>query len=159
MKKRVLLCLLALLCAVVMLTFTISAEELSGICGENLTWTLKDGTLTISGEGPMAEDSDMQWWDYRKEIKHVIIEDGVTAISHSAFSNLQELTSVTIPESVCKIGSYAFNYCVSLTSVTLPDGITELEQSSFARCSGLTEIKLPAELTVIGNSVFDPAPV
>ena len=108
MKKRIVLVLAALLCMTALLCFAASAEEISGTCGENLTWTFKDGTLTISGTGEMASDADLIWWDYRKEIKQVVIEDGVTEISHSAFSNLRELTSATIPESVNKIGSYAF---------------------------------------------------
>ena len=33
------------------------AAASSGTCGENLTWTLEDGVLTISGSGKMADYS------------------------------------------------------------------------------------------------------
>ena len=36
--------------------------EASGKCGDNLTWTLKDGTLTISGTGEM--------WDYEHSSRY-----------------------------------------------------------------------------------------
>ena len=82
MKKRVLLCLLALMCAVVMLAFNISADETSGTCGENLTWTFSDGTLTISGTGEMKNYSTsmhpmytVPWVDYIENIEKVVVEE------------------------------------------------------------------------------------
>ena len=54
MKKRILSLLLVLCLAVGMFPAASAAEAASGTCGENLSWTLdSEGTLTISGEGPM----------------------------------------------------------------------------------------------------------
>ena len=54
-----------------------AATTAGGTCGENLTWTLDDqGTMTISGTGEMKSYNitlDVPWYDYRKEIKQVII--------------------------------------------------------------------------------------
>lgn len=55
-KVLVLLALLAAACC--LLTFSAAAESAaaSGICGENLTWTLDaSGTLTVSGTGAMKD--------------------------------------------------------------------------------------------------------
>ena len=41
---------------------------------------------------------------YRKEISHVICEDGVTRFDDWAFDERSELTSITIPETVTYIG-------------------------------------------------------
>ncbi|MBQ7301205.1 MAG: hypothetical protein IJW77_15370, partial [Clostridia bacterium] len=40
----------------------------SGTCGENLTWTLVDGVLTISGTGDMY-DYDSTHWDYYPNVE------------------------------------------------------------------------------------------
>ena len=50
MKLKKLLCLLLVMCLLAsVLPAGAHAAESSGSCGENVTWTLKDGTLTISG--------------------------------------------------------------------------------------------------------------
>lgn len=36
----------------------VSAETNTGTCGENLTWTIEDGVLTISGTGEMNSYAD-----------------------------------------------------------------------------------------------------
>ena len=62
----------------------------SGVCGDNLTWVLDSGTLTISGTGSMDDyqsSSDQPWYKegVSKDIKTVVIEDGVTSIGKFAF--------------------------------------------------------------------------
>ncbi|MDE6657345.1 MAG: leucine-rich repeat domain-containing protein, partial [Oscillospiraceae bacterium] len=100
-----------------------------GECGENLTWSLDSITdvLTISGTGAMTDwESENSPWFGNDTIKEVIIEDGVTTISDSAFELCFALTSVTIPKSVIKIGSDAFGGCDSLTSITIENPECEI---------------------------------
>ena len=52
-----------------------------------------------------------------KEVKNLVIPNGVTSIGDRAFSYCEGLKSVTIPNSVTSIGRYAFWFCDSLTSV------------------------------------------
>ena len=49
---------------------------------------------------------------YKSDIKRIIIDDGVTTIGWSAFSDCRSLTSVTIPNSVTEIGYNAFEQCI-----------------------------------------------
>ena len=85
---------------------------------DGLTWTLNtDGTMTISGTGPMKSyDDRLEGRPYNSpvfnnsEIKKVVIEDGVTSIGDFAFM-WSGLTSITIPESVTSIGNGAFFAC------------------------------------------------
>ena len=155
---------LALLLAVlqVMLVFAVvpvsAADDAatSGTCGENLTWTLSGGTLTISGSGEMKNYSweSVPWYSSRTTIQSVVIEDGVTYIGESAFWACSSLTSVVIPDSVTTIGGYAFSECSSLTSVTIPDSVTTIGSGTFGGCSSLTSVDIPEGVTTIGSGAF-----
>ena len=129
MKKRILSFALAL-CFVFTLIPTAFADSAptSGECGDNLTWTLEDGTPTISGTGEMwhydliydneSYKTSAPWVKSYSSITSVVINDGITSIGSGAFSGCSSLTSVTIPDSVTSIGLCAFENCSSLTSVT-----------------------------------------
>ena len=120
------------------------SSTISGTCGDNVTWTLSNGTLTISGTGAMADyyDYNSPFYDYRyrSSIKSVIINDGVTSIGDWAFYNCSSLTSVTIGNSVTSIGAAAFRGCSSLTSITIPNSVTNIGDRAFYDCSSLTSL-------------------
>ncbi|SDB52958.1 hypothetical protein SAMN02910263_02670, partial [Butyrivibrio sp. INlla16] len=80
-----------------------SDGSLSGTCGEGLTWTLENGTLTISGTGKMTDyvgGNHAPWYNDRNNINKVVICDGVTSIGAWAFWQCESLTSISIPEGV-----------------------------------------------------------
>lgn len=155
MKRNILLCMILIIAVVLCLTAVPArAEILSGACGKNLTWTLDDsGTLTISGNGPMARNIGEQVW-YPHTIKQIVIEEGVTTIAAGAFSNLEFVTRVTIADSVTSIGAYAFSGCGSLSSIILPIGLTEIGGGAFSGCSALTSISIPFGIRVIYDDTF-----
>ncbi len=134
-------------------------EATSGVCGDNLTWTLDDaGTLTISGTGPMWDfdwDENLcPWNDGSHTIEAVVIENGVTSIGQLAFASHGTLTSVTIPDSVTYIGNGAFCNCRGLTSVTIPGRVMNIDDNAFYGCSGLTSVEIGNGVTRIGNCSF-----
>ena len=130
----------------------------SGVCGENLTWSLDDeGTLIISGTGAMTswtEASSVPWYSNRNDIKTVTITDGVTTIGGLALYLCKNLTSVTIPDSVITIGESAFEQCNKLKRVIIPDGVTTIGKRAFVSCKSLTNITIPDNVTTIGETVF-----
>ena len=136
----------------------------SGTCGDNLTWTLQDGVLNISGTGDMEDylshrfdgkyTTTAPWREYYDTIKSVVIEAGVTSIGGGAFEDCSSLASVTIPDSVTSIESSVFRNCSSLASVTIPDSVTSIGSSAFYNCISLTSVTIGNSVTSIGDYAF-----
>lgn len=158
MKKRLFGLLLALVMVLSLLPAVNGQTVASGVCGENVTWTLDDyGTLTISGSGDMADYSmvtDRPWDEKREDIHVVVIEEGVTGIGQQAFYICTNLTGAMIPDTVTKLGDYAFASCTSLTEVTIPDSVKTMGRYVFLNCISLTGITLPDSVTTLGSAVF-----
>ena len=87
-----------------------------------ISWSVKDGVLTITGTGDMPnytsgtnylEEGGYEFYtsapwfkSYSKKIQSVIIKEGVTSIGKNAFRYCT-VTSITIPNSVTRIGDRA----------------------------------------------------
>ncbi|MCD8122312.1 MAG: leucine-rich repeat domain-containing protein [Clostridiales bacterium] len=127
-----------------------------GSCSADLNWYYKDRMLVIRGTGPMevyAAEGQAPWFSYAKTMYYVVIEDGCTKISNTAFSAFLSLVQVVIPESVTEIGSSAFRYTYRLTHIDLPSGLTVIEGLTFQK-SGLKSIVIPEGVTRIGINAF-----
>ena len=142
----------------VLLVMTASAETKivdEGQWGNQIYWTLDDqGTLLISGSGTMNSftiTSTSAWRNYRDNITNIVIEEGVTSISHYAFDRCKNLVSVKIPSSVTYVGIRAFSSCSQLVSVVIPDSVKTICGEAFLSCSNLQSIVLPTNLTYIGD--------
>jgi len=145
----------------------------SGYCGgegngQNLEWKLdKDGVLTISGEGKMA-DYDFNkgseyylttapWGEYKDSLTLLVIENGVTTIGKNAFSDCSGFTgNLVIPDSVTIIGGGAFFNCFGFDgSLTIGNSVTSIGNSAFYFCSGFNgNLVIPDTVTYIGSSSF-----
>ena len=161
MKKKILSIFLAFCLIFSLRPMGAMADEAkSGTCGENLTWVLKDGTLTISGTGKMYDydDSDYKtaapWIQDRYKIESVVIEDGVTSIGVNAFEDCSNLTKVTVPSSVTSVGSSAFYDCTALTEISIANGVKSIGGYAFKGCKKLVSITLPDSVTELGSSAF-----
>ncbi|MBO7183987.1 MAG: leucine-rich repeat protein [Bacteroidales bacterium] len=84
----------------------------------------------------------------------LVIADGITSISDSAFKDLKGFKNITIPSSVTSIGVFAFSGCSSLTSFTIPGSVTSIGNSAFSGCTSLTSITIPDSVTSIGARAF-----
>ena len=144
MKKKFLFFLLAIVAGV----GTLFAE--SGECGENLTWNLKNGVLTISGTGEMYDYAalDVPWYSQRESITSLIIGNSVTRIGNEAFYGCSGLTSIEIPNSVTEIGYEAFYGCSGLTSVTIGNNVSTIEYGAFDWCESIIQVTLNSDAIV-----------
>lgn len=173
-----------------------SAVVISGNYGENLGSNVKykltgnetDGyTLSLTGEGKMFSIPNIlyikqlcPWESYKKYIKHISIDEGITNIGAFAFyhcsyieGNINIPSTVTeierdaflgcsrltgeleFPESVIKIGADAFYNCEKLTGVKLPSKIESIGNTAFRYCSGLVgKVEIPSSITYLGEDAF-----
>ena len=103
----------------------------------------KDGTLTISGNGDMADfENDCSIIGlYGNLIKKVIIENGVTSIGSRAFGmNRGVMNIITGP----KFGVWA--NCIK--SIEIPSSVTSIGMDAFADCVSLASIKVDENNTI-----------
>ena len=130
----------------------------SGVCGDNLKWEIANGVLTISGTGAMTEYSTQlptPWQARSREITKVVIQNGVTSLSHKVCCQFENLTQVTIADSVQSIGSQAFLGCERLESIRIPQGVTTIGDFTFQNCYRLREVSLPDSVTLIDMDAFE----
>ena len=145
MKKKIFTLLLAVAASV----GTMFAGNY-GKCGDNLTWSYNEGTITISGTGDMYDyrNDGGRFWNQGyyniafTDIKKIIIEEGVTSIGEFAFAQCS-VTEVIISNTVARIGEYAFWLCDSLTSIIIPESVTSISESTFDNCASLSDIFVP----------------
>jgi len=148
-----------LLCAVLFLAavHTVWADGESGSCGDNLTWSLSAGTLTITGSGEMSdfpESTMAPWYHLREEILRVQLPDGLTSVGYVAFYGCENLLSVVIPNSVTRIGGYAFAGCTDMRMLNLGSGVQSIGEGAFSDCYALAALQLPGSLRTIGKKAF-----
>lgn len=129
----------------------------SGSCGQNLSWSLSAGTLTISGSGKMddfPESTFAPWYSMREEIIKLNLPSGLTSIGDLAFYGCKNLITVAIPSSVTNIGRYSFTYCSGMKMLSLGSGVKTIEEAAFSDCYSLTSLSLPNGLQTIGQEAF-----
>ena len=135
-----------------------SAEEITGQCGENATYTLSSkGVLTISGTGATYDYDDQKNkspFNNSSDIKSVVIDKGITSIGSQFFYKCKSLENVTVSNTVESIGANCFAYCYNLSNIVLPDNIKSIESQTFYSCYSLEEITIPKSVANIGSSTF-----
>ena len=175
--KRIITLLGAILCT----TSIAMAAIQTGVCGDNVTWSLDtdSGVLTISGTGDMStlirregmstvHSNFPAWKDYCEIIKTVIISEGVTSIRENAFFNCSNLISVSIPDGITSISNSAFENCNNLQYVEFAsvERIFEIDYGNVSanpiyyahhilvNGEEITELTIPNTVTSIGKYAF-----
>ncbi len=87
------------------------------------------------------------------EIKHLIVEEGVTTLPLSLCSGCVLLEKVELPASLKNIGDRAFWGCSNLKEIDLPQGLETIGHSSFSGC-GIVNMELPNSIEDIGADAF-----
>lgn len=135
-----------------------------------LKWSLKDGVLTISGNGNMPDfyyAYQLPWNEARSYINAVVLNDGVGNVGMNAFLDCTNLTTVVIKSTNFKaIGENAFKGCTALKAVdVLAANTTYASQQGVLYNKDLTQLVLcppanksytfPASVTSVLPTAFD----
>ena len=86
---------------------------------------------------------------------HYISYDFDVEIADRAFTCVKQLKKVVISEGVEKIGAYAFYGLNELEEVVLPNTLSSIESYAFLNCDSLLKIAIPASVSYMGRLVFD----
>lgn len=90
----------------------------------------------------------------KKEIKQIILPQGLIEILNGAFYGCEGLQGVNIPSSVIEIGKEAFALCSSLKSIEIPQGIYQIQNGTFLGCASVEEIIIPDSVKILGRAAF-----
>lgn len=161
------------------ITFELADESdyETGKCGQNVSYKLGNGVLTVYGSGGTSDysSSDTPW--NNADVKQIIVEKGVTSLRSNIFSDLPNLESVIIADTVTDMGfsvfendynlknitfskklqricKNSFTNCRSLESVILPSGLVKIENEVFSYCTSLKKIVIPSSVESIGRRAF-----
>lgn len=134
------------------------AAESSGAVGEAVFWQFADDTLTLSGTGETVayffrgndEIFDCPWESYRTKIRHVVVEEGITALGSNLFSLLPKLETVSLPESLETVSSNCFSDNPLLRQINLPIH-TDLGFAVFENCPSLFSDASDSEFQFLGE--------
>jgi len=124
-NNNVLTSVAMMICLLFLFSFSVSAKGGFGILSDDPEWDIENGTLTISGNGPMPDYgggtvTNAPWGERRSEFTNVVIEEGISSIGNNAFRGCSNITSISIPNSVTSIGVSAFEGCTQLGNITIP---------------------------------------
>lgn len=141
------------------------------LCGENVTWKLEDGTLTISGKGDMYDYVNPPHYvtlvkgqhtenitpEEQAELDGIAGLFGPNEVSLSLLpwgKHLTEIKKIVIEDGVTGIGKDTFSDCSCAESITIADSVTEIRDRAFAHCQCLQSLKLPKNLKTVGEYAF-----
>ncbi len=109
---------------------------------EKIILTKGNGTMVDYGTITTAPSDIVNyqytpWYASRSNLKELVIEEGVCAISSYTFSGCSGLENIILPDSITSIGENAFYGCNGLKNITLPDSITSIGENAFYYCTAL----------------------
>ncbi len=115
----------------------ITMSRVSGF-GNN-AYLYSDGTMFIRGTGSTYNfhSSQLPFDDGEYNIKHLVVEEGITAIGDYLLKDCSTVETVSLCEGITKIGKEAFYNCSSLASVSIPTTLEEAGSGAFYNCPEL----------------------
>ncbi len=115
-------------------------------CGKNVTWTMENEALVLTGTGAMFDypQGGAPWYGSRGQITSVHVPEGVTYLGTHAFE-FTKISEIVVPDSVESIAKHAFLGCSSLRSAYISKGVRELDKDAFYLSSKLTEFVVDEE--------------
>lgn len=92
-----------------------------------------------------------------KEVRSVVVYNGVETIAPNAYQGMTSLTNVKMFDTVKSIGNFAFGSCQSLKKIEFPKAIETLRPNAFNGCTALEKVTFSNEKSAgveIGGACF-----
>lgn len=89
-----------------------------------------------------------------KNLKELILPEGLKVIGRMALYNITGLTNLIIPATVTKIDKNALGNCASLVDLELPEGLIEIGEQALTNCNSLTSLFVPQSVQTLGREAF-----
>lgn len=136
--------------------------------GENITWTMKDAKITLSGTGETYTFDDYQNKTPLDFLNRWEIDKNGTVVKDNGGKNKSIMGNTTafsieVGEGITALGKYTFRYVAISNgdstassigpSVTLPSTLTSIAGDAFAH-SDTVSVNIPESVTFIGTSAF-----
>ena len=146
---------------------------LMGRAGGRVFWSLEDGTLTIFGYGDTGfyqsnaseqyawndgiaqsfyKNQEAEYYIYRDEIEHIIIEPGVTRLNRGNFVDMPNLKSIDFG-TVEGIYSEAFVNC-GIKTLDFPETVHSIQRNAVKNCTQLTQVSIRNGTQMLGDNMF-----
>ena len=89
-----------------------------------------------------------------KNMKHLIIDEGVKAIRNLAFNRCEKLELINLPETLTEIAHGAFFGCRLLKQFGFPRDVKKIGSSIFAECTSLERVAFNEIAVSVGCQMF-----
>ena len=156
MRKQPFLRLTAMLMAVCLLAVLLPPQRAEAAISSNpsISYRVEGDTLIYSGTG-YVYSADLAPEDVRNQVKHVIVEAGITSLPAFFMHDSKNLETATLPEGLNSLQMGSFEGCENLRSVNIPSTVTSIGSDVFRNCKSLVSVQLPANLKTIGMYAFE----
>lgn len=171
--------------------------EVEGQCGDDVWWFKSGDTLVLYGTGDTwlyrISDQDREEWalrdwpsswlnygdapyyEYRHEIRSILVLPGVEGLNHSLFCDMDNLeyvdfgtvvsthctfqncglTEVVMPETMLTVGEFVFHGCYNLRKITIQNGSSSVGMGLFEDCTSLDEVWFSGKERIGDWDLFD----
>lgn len=145
----------------------------SSICGTQLSWSINDSVLTISGSGSMSDHKvqEFPWSELNQKIQKVVIEKDVGKIADGAFAYCPKVTEFQVEKGniTYQNGSNIALYTIGQkelvavangyppqdnTFVVWSTAAAKIHSYAFAGCKKVSTFGMKADNTEIGAYAF-----
>lgn len=115
-----------------------------------------NGGSAISTRGLSSGTETRPWEDYKSDIKHIIVAEGVTYIGEHSFDGMKNLESVVFPSSLNELGHTSFNDCSGLLNIYChTKRVPEYARDGLDTSSGDCKLYVPASSVYLYKQYFD----
>ena len=163
-----------LLCAVTMMSFTVTAGAVSSQDGFLYERIDNSNVMEIVGIDPDGELADAQnlvipytirglsviqignsAFIDNKNVQNIALTSSILQIGDSAMYGMKALKQITLPQNLTVLGEKAFSYCSSLKTVDFKTKkLLQIKEFTFYGCTALNNVVLPDCLFEIGEYAF-----